>query len=77
MLPDAVEWQLRNIAAGSEILITDAHHKPVARGLLAKDRTSLSGPNGEHIALDQWQEGWQLTILRQPVRHSGGTPQVP
>ena len=65
MVPNQEAWELRQLAPGTELLVTDANKRPVARGILREDRKSLSGPNGEFFPLDQWQEGWTLTILRQ------------
>lgn len=57
-------WELQQLEPGTEVLVSDANKRPVARGVLRADRKSLSGPNGEFFPLDQWQQGWTLTILR-------------
>ena len=59
-----MEWELQQMEPGTEVLVSDANKRPVARGVLRDDRRSLSGPNGEFFPLDKWQEGWTLTILR-------------
>ncbi|HXY29619.1 MAG TPA: hypothetical protein VEI06_02830 [Gemmatimonadaceae bacterium] len=64
MIIKGVPWELRQIAPGTEILITDERKRLVARGLLRADRRSLDGPSGEQISLAEWKDGWQLTVLR-------------
>jgi len=64
MAPHPLEWELQQMEPGTEVLITDANKRPVARGVLRDDRRSLSGPNGEVFSLEPWGAGWTLTILR-------------
>jgi len=64
MVPSPLDWELRQLEPGTEVLVTDGKKRPIARGILREDRRSLSGPNGEHFPLDDWKDDWTLTILR-------------
>jgi len=64
------EWELQQLAPGTEILVSDGNKRPIARGVLRDDRKGLSGPNGEYFSFAGWQPTWTMTVLRQ--RRSGG-----
>ena len=65
MAANPLEWELQQLEPGTEILVSDANKRPVARGVLRDDRKSLSGANGEHFSFETWQDAWTMTILRQ------------
>ena len=66
------EWELSQLAPGTDLLITDANKKHIARGVLRDDRRGLSGPNGEYFPFDRWQDGWVLVVLKQRRSNPGG-----
>ena len=76
MANNPIEWELQQVAPGSEIMVTDANKRPVARGILRDDRKGLSGANGEYFAFDTWQPGWNLNILKQRHSNPGGQGRV-
>ncbi len=46
-----IEWQLHQVVAGAEVVLIDAQRRPVARGIVSRDRRTLRGPNGERITV--------------------------
>ena len=38
------EWELQQLAPGSEILVADEKKRPIARGVLRDDRKGLERP---------------------------------
>jgi hypothetical protein len=74
MQGNPIEWELDQISPGSEILVTDADKRPVARGILRDDRKGLSGPNGETFAFDGWQATWNLVVLKPRRSNPGSRP---
>jgi hypothetical protein len=61
---DTLEWELRQLESGTELLVSDARKHPIARGVLRDDRKGLSGQNGEYFPFDRWESGWELTVMR-------------
>lgn len=74
MPKNQIEWELDQISAGSEIMVTDAEKRPVARGILRDDRKGLSGPNGEYFAFDGWKTEWNLVVLKPRRSNPGSRP---
>jgi hypothetical protein len=72
MVRHALDWELQQLEPGTEVLVSDANKRPIARGVLRDDRKSLSGPNGEYFSLDNWSDGWTLTVLKHRRSNPGG-----
>jgi len=51
MMMTTLEWQLHQVSAGTEVVLIDADERPIARGIVSRDRRILYGPNGEQIAV--------------------------
>lgn len=63
MKQSEIDWQLAELAPGSEILVKDAGGRVVARGVLRSDRESLLGPNGEYISL-KGHSDWKILVKK-------------
>jgi hypothetical protein len=66
MIMSTLEWQLHQVAAGVEVVLVDADRRPVARGIVSRDRRTLYGPNGERIAVES-SGATSLRIVRGPA----------
>jgi hypothetical protein len=61
---NTLEWELRHVMAGSEIVIKNANGRPVVRGVLARDRATILGPMGQPLRIE-WKRGWKMVIVRR------------
>jgi hypothetical protein len=69
-----IEWELDLISPGSELMVTDAEKRPVARGILRDDRKGLAGPNGEYFSFGGWKDGWNLIVLKPRTSNPKSRP---
>ena len=67
-----MEWELQQLTSGTEIMVSDAQKKPIARGVLRADRKGLSGPNGEYFSLENMDPTWSFVVVRQRRSDPGG-----
>jgi len=64
-----LEWRLHQVPAGSEVVLVDANRRPLARGIVSRDRRTLIGPNGEHIVVAA-ARAVSLRVIHRPERRS-------